>query len=384
MPGPLDGVTVVELATSVAGPYATLILSQLGARVVKVERADEGGDEARGWKPPSIGDVGVMFAVMNAGKQGVRADLDDPQDLELLRRLLHRADVFITSLRSESLVKRRLDAECVRRGNPGLVYGRISAFGTDGPLANEPGYDPLVQAFVGLMAVTGEEGRPPVRVGTSIIDMGTGMWTAIAVLAALRERSRTGHGAQLDLSLLETGISWLPYQIAGYQADGHEPQRFGSSLPMLVPYQAFETSDGYLIVAAGNDRTWRRLCSSIGRSELGADPDLATNAQRVLLRERVVTELQQTFLERSASEWEGLLRQAKVPCSMVRSVGDALAHEQVRATGVLAPIEGVDVPAVPFRIDGRRPSFQGGPPPLADHQRDSEEARTSVAWTPSP
>lgn len=373
MPGPLEDISVVELATSVAGPYASLILSELGARVVKVERPDEGGDEARGWKPPSIGNVGVMFAVMNAGKHSVVADLDDAGDQERLRRLLDGADVFITSLREESLEKRGLDAESLQRRSPGLVYARISAFGTDGPLANEPGYDPLVQGFVGLMAVTGEEGRQPVRVGTSIIDMGTGMWTAIGVLSALEERRRTGRGARLDLSLLETGVAWLPYQIAGRQADGREPRRFGSALPMLVPYQAFETAAGHIIVAAGNDRIWRRLCAVLGRDDLAADPDLGTNAQRVERRDRVVDELKRTLLERSAVEWEAALRDAHVPCSVVRTIGEAVAHEQVRATGVLASLEGVDVPAVPFRIDGWRPSFQGGPPTLAEHQRELEE-----------
>lgn len=229
MPGPLEGITVVKVATSVAGPYATLILSQLGARVVKVERPTRVVIEARGWKPPSIGDGGVMFAVMNAGKHGVVADLDNSADQEKLQRLVDTADVFVTSLREESLRKCGLDVDSLQQRHPALVYALISAFGTDGPLAGEPGYEPLVQAFVGLMAVTGEEGRTPVRDRTSIIDMDTGMWTAIAVLAALEERRRTGRGARLDLSLLETGVAWLPHQIASRQAEGREPRRFGSA-----------------------------------------------------------------------------------------------------------------------------------------------------------
>lgn len=359
---PLEGTTVLELSTSVAGPYAALILGGLGARVVKIERPE--GDEARGWRPPSIGDMGVMFAVMNAGKESVVADLADPDDLARVLELADQADVVVTSLRQPSLVKLGLDGDTLTSRNPRLVHCRISAFGAEGPLADEPGYDPLVQAFVGLMAVTGEEGRPPVRVGTSIIDMGTGMWTAVAVLAALRERERTGHGAVIDTSLLETGIAWLPYQIATFGVQGTEPQRFGSALPMLVPYQAFETAEGHLIVAAGNDRMWMRLCQVLERPDLAEDETMRTNAQRVEHRERVIGELQRTFLTRAAAEWEPMLREVQVPCSVVRGVGEALAHEQVQASGILADLEGVQVPSLPLRFDGVRPRFEGPPPPL--------------------
>lgn len=365
MEKPLDGVTVVELATSVAGPYATLILGGLGARVIKVERPD-GGDEARGWRPPSIDDMGVMFAVMNAGKESVSADLADSGDRKGVLDLIEQADVVVTSLRQASLRKLGLDGVSLIERNPFLIHCRISAFGTEGPLAAEPGYDPLVQAFVGLMAVTGEEGRPPVRVGTSIVDMGTGMWTAIAILSALAQRRRTGRGCCIDTSLVETGIAWLPYQIAGYLTEGREPRRLGSALAMLVPYQAFETADGYIIVAAGNDRIWHRLCLALGRRDLASDPSLVTNPQRVERREYVVAELGRTFIDRGAIEWEELLRQAQVPCSVVRTVGEAVAHEQVRAVGILSPLGKVDVPSLPFRIDGRRPQFRGPAPALGE------------------
>jgi crotonobetainyl-CoA:carnitine CoA-transferase CaiB-like acyl-CoA transferase len=367
--GPLSGVTVIELATSVAGPYGTLVLSALGARVIKVERPG-GGDEARGWQPPSIGETGVMFAVMNAGKGSVVADLDDPDDRAAVIALSGRADVLVTSLRETSLARLGLDAESLRGRYPQLIYCRISAFGTDGPLAAQPGYDPLIQAFVGLMAVTGEEGRPPVRIGTSIVDMGTGLWTAIGVLAALGQRRLTGQGATIDASLLETGLAWLPYQIASYQAEGREPRRFGSSLPMLVPYQAFETADGYLVIAAGNDRLWQRLCRAIGRTDLEGDAGLARNAQRVRQRARVVEELSRTFKTRAATDWESDLRAVQVPCSVVHSVGQALQHEQVAATGILGSIGGVEVPGLPFRMDGWRPRPAGPPPPLGSDQAD--------------
>jgi crotonobetainyl-CoA:carnitine CoA-transferase CaiB-like acyl-CoA transferase len=372
-PGPLHGVVVVEVSQNVAGPFATLVLSQLGARVIKVERP-EGGDDTRTWGPPFWAGESVMFSVMNAGKESVALDLDRSEDAARLWELLDDADVLLSTWRPGSLERRGFTAEAVAARNPRIVHAAISGFGTQGPLASAPGYDPLIQAFSGLMSLTGEDGGGPVRAGTSIIDMGAALWAVIGILAALDERRRTGRGGQVTTSLLETGIAWLPYQTVGYLATGDEPLRLGTGLPMLVPYQAFATADRDLVIAAGNDSLWRRLCSVIGREDLGQDPSLATNPQRVAARERVIGELGAVLRREPAAHWEALLAEAGVPCCPVQTVGEALAHPQTQALGMLRPVAHPDIDefqllGLPLTFDGRRPGPTSPPPRLSSERR---------------
>lgn len=368
---PLDGILVVELCQNVAGPYAGLLLRQLGARVVKVERPGT-GDDTRSWGPPFWDGESVMFVAMNAGKESITLDLRDPDDHATLQSVIDRADVLLQSFRPGSLDRLGLGYDTVGERRPDLVYCSISGFGDRGPLAQLPGYDPLIQAFAGLMSMTGEDGRPPVRVGTSIIDMGTGLWSALAVVAALRERDRTGRGTHVTASLLETGLAWLPYQLAGYLANGQEPGRMGSGMPMLVPYQAFPTRDGHIVVAAGNDQLWQRLCSALERADLATDPGLATNPQRVSSRERVVEELSATLRSRSTKAWVEVLRGAGIPCSPVHGIADVTADPQVAALDVLGAvsdrkIQNLQLTGLPFSYDGRRPAPQHGSPALDEH-----------------
>lgn len=363
--GPLAGVVVVELCQNIAGPFATRILGDLGARVVKVERPGR-GDDARGWGPPFCGDHSAIFAVSNAGKDNLLLDLGTAADRERLLALVAGADVAVASWRPGSLERLGLGADALRARNPALVTVTLSGFGSDGPLASQPGYDPLVQALTGIMSVTGEPAGPPVRVGTSVVDLGTGMWVAIAVLAALRERDRSGHGGHVDASLFETGLAWLGYQLTGYVASGHEPGRWGSAMESLVPYQAFAAADADLLVAAGNDRLWQRLCAVIERPDLADDPALERNAGRVAQRERVVGEVGRAIATRSAAEWSALLTAAGVPNGPILTVAQVAAHEQTAALGMLPP-DGAGVPPVaglPFRIDGWRPRPSGPAPGL--------------------
>ncbi|MPZ87735.1 MAG: CoA transferase [Nitriliruptorales bacterium] len=367
---PLSDITVVELCQNVAGPYAGLILAQLGARVIKVERPGE-GDDTRAWGPPFWNNESAIFAVMNAGKESIALDLDDDADRASLRALTSAADVVLAAWRPGTLERRGFGYEDVVRDNPSVVYGSISGFGTAGPLAGQPGYDPLIQAFSGLMSVTGEPGGGPVRAGTSVMDMGTGMWTALGVLAALRHRSRSGEGTHVTGSLFETGLAWLPYQLVGYLATGESPHRMGSGLAMLVPYQAFPTADGWLVVAAGNDTLWRRLCEAIDRPDLGGDEDLATNPRRVANRDRVVAELTKTLQEGSTEEWQRTLKGAGVPCSPVQNVSEVAAHPQTAAVDMLTrvphpDIEDFTLPGLPLNFDGWRPRPTGPPPGLGD------------------
>jgi crotonobetainyl-CoA:carnitine CoA-transferase CaiB-like acyl-CoA transferase len=367
---PLDGIRVIELCQNVAGPYATAVLSQLGANVTKIEHP-VAGDPTRAWAPPYWDDESVMFAVMNAGKSSVSLDIDDEDDRVRLRDLVMESDVVVESFRPGSLERRGLGAADLRARNPGLVHCSISGFGSAGPLSREPGYDPILQAFSGLMSLTGETDRAPVRVGTSIIDMGTGMWAVIGILAALLERRQTGRGACVTSSLLETGLAWIPYQAVGYLATGEVPGRSGSGLAMLAPYQAFPTADRDLMIAAGNDSLWRRLCEAIDRNDLRDNPAYATNPQRVSRRQEIVVALTETLRTEAAQVWLDRLRAAGVPASLIQDVGEALAHPQTASLELVAEvdhptIEGFSLLGLPFRLDGYRPAPKGPPPPLEE------------------
>jgi crotonobetainyl-CoA:carnitine CoA-transferase CaiB-like acyl-CoA transferase len=362
---PLHGIVVIELCQNVAGPYAGLVLAQLGARVIKIERTSV-GDDTRRWGPPFVRDDGLMFHVMNAGKESVELDLKQDTDRAKLLQLLRGADVFIQSLRPGAMERAGLGRDVVRGCNDQLIYCNISAFGSRGPLANEPGYDPLIQAFTGMMSTTGEDGRPPVRVGTSVIDMSTGVWVVISVLAALRQRADTGTGSVVDTSLFEVGLAWMPYQLVGRMMTEEEPKRLGSGLGMLVPYQAFEAADRFIIVAVGNDDAWKRLCDALERPDLATDPDLVTNAGRVAARERVAEEVGLTIRTRAASDWVARLHEARVAVSLVQGLGEVLAHPQTSAMGMIRPAD--DSPGgsmgLPFTLDGVRAFPSIGAPQL--------------------
>src|SRR6185295_20207652 len=266
MHAPLRDTRVLDVTTSIAGPYCAQILAALGADVVKVERPDT-GDDARAWGPPFWNGEGTMFLSANAGKRSLALSLRDPDSREALLRLAERADVFLQSLRPGLAEELGLGADSVRSRSPRIVYCTIGAYGRVGPLAHEPGYDALMQAAGGLISVTGEPGRPGVRVGTSTIDQGTGAWAAIGVLAALLERDRSSEGCVVDVSLYETLIGYLAYHLVGFLADGTVPAGEGTRFPMIAPYEALPTRDGALMVAGGNDRIFRALCAVVGSPE---------------------------------------------------------------------------------------------------------------------
>ena len=281
---PLSGVRVIDVTTSLAGPYCTEVLAALGADVIKVE--PPAGDEARTWGPPFWNGESTMFLAMNAGKRSVALDLRRGTDVVL--RLVERADVFVQSLRPGLATELGVDAETLRARNPRLVHCSITSFGRTGPWAKRPGYDPLAQAAGGIVSVTGEPDRPGVRVGVSLVDQGTGMWAALGVLAALMERERTGEGRALDVSLYETAIAYMAYHVTGYLGSGAVPGRTGTGFPSIAPYQVFHTADGEVMVAAGNDRLFGALCDVLGLPELRADERFASNPSRVAHRDELV------------------------------------------------------------------------------------------------
>ena len=359
---PLAGVRVLDLTSSLAGPTCTEILAALGADVVKVEHPGR-GDEARDWGPRFFEGGSVMFFAANAGKRSVGLDLKSAAGLDVLLRLADDAAVLVQSLRPGTAERLGFGPDAVRERNPGLVYCTIGAFGHTGPLAAEPGYDPLMQAAAGIMSVTGEPDRPPVRVGVSLIDIGTGVWAALAIVAALHD----GVGRTLDLSLYETALSLLPYQLAAVLAGQPVPERQGSAFPLIVPYQVFATADGQLMIVAGNDRLFTALCKVLGADELASDPRFATNPLRVGHRDELIALLEPIIAGRSTADLLDHLQAAGVPASPVLDVDEVAAHEQTRALGILQELDGHETVSPPVSVDGERVRFRSPPPLVGQH-----------------
>jgi crotonobetainyl-CoA:carnitine CoA-transferase CaiB-like acyl-CoA transferase len=366
---PLEGITVVELGHSVAAPYAGLILADLGARVIKVENP-KGGDYARGWGPPFWKDFSTVFLSLNRGKTGITVDFSSEKEAAALRKLiLEEADGVIQNLRPGILEKFGLTAEAMRAEKPSLIWCDIGAFGTAGPLAAKPGYDPLAQASTGIMSVTGEGDRPPVRVGISLIDMGAGMWTVIGFLSSLLAQRAGGSGAHLATSLYETGLAWMTVPLAGYEGAGDVRQPHGSGTAEIVPYQAFQAADGWLMIAAGNDNLFRRLCRAIGLDELAEHPDYATNTARVINRNILISRIQEKVSHINADDLGRMLDAAGVPNAPLLSVDQVARHPQTEAVGMLAPATagGPRLVGIPISFGGERQRALGSAPALGEH-----------------
>lgn len=379
MPGSLEGARVVDVTISVAGPFASQIMGDLGADVIKVERPPA-GDDTRRWGPPFWGPDSATFQGLNRNKRSLLLDLSSEEDRGLLFQLVAEADVFVQNLRPGTLAKLGFGPEELRRRNPRLIYCEISGYGTVGPLSDRPAYDPLMQAFGGLMSLTGEEGRPPVRVPASILDQGSAMWAVIGVLDALRRRDRTGEGALVQTSLLQTALMWLPPQLMGYFAAGVVPARLGSATVGIAPYEAFPTADGWLIVGAGNDHLWQQLCRALKRPDLLEDPRFGSNPERVEHRQELHEELAAALRQESSEHWLGTLSEHGVPVTPIQSIEQVVHHEQVAAIGAIAQpahpsLEQFRVINTPVQIDGVYYPVRLVPPELGEH---SEEIRAEL------
>jgi crotonobetainyl-CoA:carnitine CoA-transferase CaiB-like acyl-CoA transferase len=366
---PLAGVTVVEFCHSVAGPYAGSILADLGADVIKVENPEK-GDYGRDWGPPFAHGTSTLFHVLNHNKRGLALDLRDGVTCGRLKAfILEHADVVIQNMRPGAIDKLGLGAQALRAERPALIYCDLGAYGRSGPLRNHPGYDPLMQAYGGIMSVTGVEGGEPVRVGTSIADMGSGMWAAMGILAALNRRHVTGEGCHVTTSLFETAVGWMCAHIGGYMATGDIRKRMGSGVTEIVPHQAFESADGHVMVAAGNDNLFRTLAKLLERPELSSDPRFATNSKRVENRHTLIPLLQGIFHGRPTAEWLARLDAAGVPAAPIQSVDQVVAAEQTKALGILQKAPDLDLTLVglPLEFDGVRPPYRFSAPTLGQH-----------------
>jgi crotonobetainyl-CoA:carnitine CoA-transferase CaiB-like acyl-CoA transferase len=368
---PLDGVRVVDVTTSIAGPYCAEILAALGADVVKVERPDT-GDDGRAWGPPFWNGESAMFLAVNAGKRSLAVSLRDERGREAVVRLAECADVFLQSLRPGLAERLGLGPEVVRERNPRLVYCSIGAYGHVGPLSHEPGYDALMQAAGGLISMTGEPGRSGVRVGSSLIDLGTGMWSAVGIVAALLRREQTGEGTVVDTSLYETALAYVGYHLVGYLAEGTVPAGEGTVFPMVAPYQVFPTRDGELMIAGGNDRLFAALCDVLGLPGLVSDPRFRTNPDRVRNREELVAVLSERLRERDSEDWHSALIGSGVPAAPVANVQDVVEAEQTAALGMLESVPHPRVPglrlaAIPLSFDRERARHRRPPPLVGEH-----------------
>lgn len=372
---PLAGIKVIEIGHSVAAPYAGLVLAELGAEVIKIERPGA-GDDARAWGPPFVDGMSAVFHALNRHKKSVTADLKSPEGIALVKRLAGSADALIQNLKPGLAASVGLGPEQLCKDNPRLIYASIHAFGDKGPLAERPGYDPLMQAFGGVMSTQGEPGRPSVRVGTSIIDMGTGMWVVMGILTALFKRGQTGKGCVVDTSLFETALGWMVYFLPMFEMSGRLPSKAGSGTAMISPYQAFKTADGELVIAAGNDNLYRKMCDVFGAPEWFADPRFANNGLRVENKAPLVALIEAKTKTRTSGEWAKLFDAAGVPNAPVQTIDQVAAHAQTEALGIIRRSEedGRRYFGLPVSFDGVRPTRNEPAPPLG---RDDADVKTN-------
>jgi len=365
---PFKDLVVIELGHSVAAPFAGQIFADLGATVIKVEK--EQGDDARKWGPPFWEGASSMFQSLNRNKQSVVCDLRKPEHKEALLKLIdERADVLIQNLRPGQTEELGLDCATLLKRKPSLVYCNIGAFGKPGPLQDKPGYDPLMQAFGGIMSTTGEPGRPSVRVGASIVDMGTGMWGVIGILTALMQRQTTGKGGVVDVSLFETATTWVSLLASQFLANGHISGKQGSGASGIVPYKAYAASDGELVIAAGSDSLFKSLAKAVGHPEWCDDERFISNPKRVEHQTELYRMLDDIIKMRTTKEWVTILESGGIPCSPVQSMADMVAHEQTQTLQLIQDVPNSEMKffGLPMRINGVRSDIRTAPPALGQH-----------------
>jgi crotonobetainyl-CoA:carnitine CoA-transferase CaiB-like acyl-CoA transferase len=369
---PLEGVRVIEVGQALAAPLAGAIMADMGADVIKVEKP--GGEDARIWGPPfgPDGETSLYFHGQNRGKRGVTLDLKAPEDVEALHRLCETADILIQNLRAGVVEELGIGPDAMLARHPRLVYCSVWAFGSVGPMRMHPGFDPLLQAYGGMMSVTGRPEDPPTFCGASINDKATGMFTVIGALGALRRRDITGRGGLVDTSLFETAVHWVEGQVNNHLRTGEVPRRHGTGAAVIVPYQVFETADRPLCLAAGNDRLWARCASVLGHAEWGTDPRFARSRDRVANRAALVPMIAEVLRGNTRAHWIAALEQAGVPCAPVNDIGEVCASEQFKAVDIVQalPESGVKVVGLPISFDRERPRSPRPAPAPGQHNRE--------------
>lgn len=371
---PLAGVRVIDCSRVLAGPYASMILGDMGADVIKVERPGV-GDDTRRWGPPFAGGESAYYFSANRNKRSITLNLKDERGKAILRQLVREADVLIENFKTGTFERLGLGYEHLREINPGLIYCSITGYGVSGPLANRPGYDFMIQAAGGIMSITGPADGEPYKVGVAIVDVTAGLYAANAIQAALRYRDRTGKGQRIDISLYESQIAWLINVASGYLVSGERPKRYGNAHPNIVPYETFPTADGYIAAGAGNDGQFRRLCHLLGLDELADDPRFRTNPDRVKHRDELIPLLRERFRTRPTDEWIPLLDEAGIPCAPINTIDKVFEHPQTRAREMVIevphPTAGtIKMVGLPYKFSETPLGIYRHPPLLGEHTVD--------------
>lgn len=371
MQGPLAGIKVIEIGQALAGPLAGAIMADMGADVIKIEKPD-GGDDARGWGPPFIEESSVMFHVTNRNKRSVTLDMKDAAGIEKLKSLVRDTDILIQNLRSGVVNDLGIGPDDMREINPRLIYCSIWAFGPKGPLSKAPGFDPLLQAFSGVMMQTGRHEDPPTFCAPAINDKATAQWCVIGALAALQQRHITGKGCVIDTSLLDSAASWADTSLASYHVTGELPNRTGAATPTIVPYQVFDTADRPLVIAAGYDRMFHKCAVVLGFPEWATDARFALGKDRFVHRDALIEAMQSVLRTRPRAEWITLFEAAGVPCSPVNTIAELEQTEQFKASDIMRILPGSELAVVglPISFDGQRPHPHSGAPRLGQHTDD--------------
>jgi crotonobetainyl-CoA:carnitine CoA-transferase CaiB-like acyl-CoA transferase len=368
---PLDGLLVVDLTRVLSGPYCTMLLADMGARVIKIEQPGK-GDDTRAWGPPFQGGESAYFLSINRNKESLALDIKQPRGREFLERLLARADVLVENFRPGTMERLGLGHAAIAPRFPRLVYCSISGFGQSGPRREQPGYDAVMQAEGGLMSITGEADGPPYRLGVAISDIVTGMFAAQGITLALLARERTGQGQLVDISMLDATAALLTYQAAIYFATGKPPVRMGNRHPTIVPYETFEGTDGAFVLAVGNDEQWRRFCTTAGIDALANDARFATNRDRVAHYGELKPVLESHLRTRPRDEWIRVLTAAGIPCGSVRDIGEVLVDPQVAARNMIQTVDhqtlgSINVLGTPLKLSETPGAVRQAPPTLGQH-----------------
>ena len=383
---PLSGIRVIDQTQALAGPYCTMLLGDLGADVIKIERPGV-GDNSRQWAPPYIGDQGCYYLAVNRNKRGIALDIGADAGRAFLRKLVEDADVFLSNLMTSASLRRYgIDYETLRALNPGLVYVSISGYGRTGPRAGQPGYDLVAQAESGTIALTGEVEGPPMRFPTPIADMTCGLFTVIGILTALRTRDRSGVGQFIDMSLQEGQMTWLANLAGEYFAEDVDPPRRGNRHPQVVPYEAVQASDDdWFILGVASDNVWRAFCRQVAREDLAADPRFVSNAGRIANYAALLPILRQIIRAKPCEQWLTELRAAGVPCGRINTVAEALGDPHVIERGMIIELEHpalgiVKSLATPVHLSETPLVYRRHPPRLGEH---SDEVAAELGYSPT-
>lgn len=371
MNGPLTGITVVDLTRVLSGPYCTMVLADLGARVIKVEQPGT-GDDTRQWGPPFLGAESAYFLSINRNKESICLDFKQPEGRAVLERLLDRADVFVENFKPGTLDRAGFGWDAVHARWPRVVYASISGYGQTGPRRNEPGYDAVIQAEGGLMSVTGDGDGPAYRLGVAISDIVAGLFAAQGVMAALFARERSGAAQRVDIGMLDTTAALLTYQAGNYFATGRAPQRLGNRHPTIAPYETFRTADGEIVIAVGNDAIWRRFCPAIERPELAEDPRFRANRDRLANYGELRVVLEAALVTRTRADWTARFQAASVPCGSVRDVAEVLSDPHLHAREMIGTLEHptvgpIRVMGTPIKLSATPGAVRTPPPTLGQH-----------------